>query len=612
MKRKKKISYPPEVQRLIQQAVNKQKMGLLLDAETIYKNILSRYPDCPDANHLYGVILFSRKNYESARTYIKKALITCPQNPEYLHNLGVVYKEENLINSAKKIFNLSIKADRKYSSSYNSLGSVYVVENRPEEAIIQFKKAIKVNPGYFDAIYNLALAFMLINNYKKAISEFELLLTKKPNNEEIITNLGDCYVKVGTPEKAIQLFQDAAKIAINSNQYFYKISVIYEASSELDSALKWIEKARDNNPLEENYIYFHAVIKRRINQFIEALSLLNKIQLPVSDIVLTQKIYFELGRLYDRTGDYEKAFENYKKGNRAQTDSMNVAGVNKSRFLIHLQKVKKNLNTEWLESWNSCIPKKRYNELVFMVAFPRSGTTLLDQILDSHSNIQVMEEQPILGEIIAQIVSKNSNYPNCLASLSCQEVQKYRKFYMAQVAKSVELQVGSILIDKLPLNIVEIELIQRLFPESKIILSLRHPYDVCLSNFMQHFDLNDAMANFLTLEDSAKAYRHVMELWQQYSKILPLSYITVRYENLVDDAESQSRILADFLGLEWETGMRKHVQHAKSRILNTPSYQQVTEDIYTRSKYRWKHYEGYVSVMRDDLKDLINHFGYSE
>ena len=182
---------------------------------------------------------------------------------------------------------------------------------------------------------------------------------------------------------------------------------------------------------------------------------------------------------------------------------------------------------------------------------------------------------------------------------------------MEQVAKSIELHNGSILIDKLPLNIIEIELVQRLFPESKIILSLRHPYDVCLSNFMQHFDLNDAMANFLTLEDTAHTYRQVMELWQKYTKVMSISYKSIRYEDLVENTEDQAKALAEFLDLKWEPCMLNHTQHAKTRKINTPSYQQVTEKIYTRSKYRWKNYEPYLKTISDDLKDLIESFGYT-
>ena len=127
---------------------------------------------------------------------------------------------------------------------------------------------------------------------------------------------------------------------------------------------------------------------------------------------------------------------------------------------------------------------------------------------------------------------------------------------------------------------------------------------------MQHFDLNDAMANFLTLEDTAYAYRQVMELWQKYTEIIPFSFISIRYEDLVEDVEAQARLLTEFLGINLEDKMLDHVQHAKTRKINTPSYQQVTEKIYTRSKFRWKHYEEYLNVIHDDLRQLINDFGY--
>lgn len=611
-KSKKKKAYPAQVQASIQHALSKQRMGMIQEAEIIYQNVLLKYHEHPDANHLYGVILYGKKNYESAVLHIKLALKINPKNSEYLHNLGIIYKDcENLV-EAEKLFNLAIKFNRQYSFAYNSLGSVFLQRGDLVNAIKQFKNSVKINPQYLDAKYNLANAYILSNKFKEAIPEYEALLIYNPGEKEIILKLGDCYTYINETNKAIKLFKSKLNSVFSDDQYLYKIAEIYEIASNLDKALEWIKKAREKNVDNEKYLYLHAVIMRRTGDFEEARLLLEQVHLPVRETALTQKIYFELGRLYDRLGDYDLAFKNYKQGNQAQKNNTDKNHVNKNHFLKHVQHVSDNLSYEWLSSWHECSSFEVKYKLVFMVAFPRSGTTLLDQILDGHSQVKVMEEVSIIGEIIEKIVSKYNDYPNCIARLSCKEIKQYRRYYFEQSAKMVELIPTTTLVDKLPLNIIEIELIKRLFPESKIILSLRHPLDVCLSNFMQHFDLNDAMANFLTLEDTAYAYRQVMELWQKYREVMSLSYKAIRYEDLVENPEAQAKALATFLDLEWEPDMLNHTQHAKTRKIDTPSYQQVTENIYTRSKYRWKNYKTYVNDISFDLKLLIESFGYTE
>ena len=390
----------------------------------------------------------------------------------------------------------------------------------------------------------------------------------------------------------------------------YKLAQVYEKESLLDDANKWIIKACELDGTCDKYKYLHAVISRRLGKQELAFNILNNITMPTGDLLLDQDIYFELGRVCDKRADYEMAFSSYSLANLTQSKTIKKDVIVKERFIAHVDKVTENLSSDWVARWKTCdeIPA---DNLVFMVAFPRSGTTLLDQLLDGHSKVQVMEEVPILGKIIAQIVSSGHDYPVCIKKFNCKDIKKFRKYYFKETEKYIDLKPDSILVDKLPLNIVEIQLIQRLFPSSKIILSLRHPYDVCLSNFMQHFDLNDAMANFLTLEDTTRAYRKVMELWQKYINVLKLSYHAVRYEDLVDDTELQARALIGFLGLDWEAAMLNHVNHAKKRRLNTPSYQQVTQPIYNSSCYRWKNYEPYLSKLSVNLNELIESFGYS-
>ncbi len=191
-----------------------------------------------------------------------------------------------------------------------------------------------------------------------------------------------------------------------------------------------------------------------------------------------------------------QAFKHFDTANRigAQTAPENVVA---DRALNNVERDGLLLTPEFLDSWIDAPIDPAIEPPVFLVGFPRSGTTLLDQILDGHPRLQVMEEKPALFDIRSTIDTMPGGYPSALASLKETDIQNLRDRYLRNVERHIDRRPGTILVDKLPVNICSIPLIVRLFPNSRIILALRHPCDVVLSNFMQDYKLNDAMANFL-------------------------------------------------------------------------------------------------------------------
>jgi hypothetical protein len=243
---------------------------------------------------------------------------------------------------------------------------------------------------------------------------------------------------------------------------------------------------------------------------------------------------------------------------------------------------------------------------VFLVGFPRSGTTLLDTLLMGHSGVHVLEEEPILqrvGEALGDFER--------LPALEQEEIERLRALYFAELDAFDPDANGKTVIDKLPLNILGAPLIHRLFPEAKLILALRHPCDVVLSCFMQNFDLNDAMANFLDIGDAARLYDLVMTFWTRARALLPLDVHEVRYEALVEDKEREMRALVDFLGLPWEERLLDHEGTALRRgPIVTPSYAQVVQPIYRRAAGRWERYRDQLAPVLPLLAPWAEKMGY--
>ena len=247
-----------------------------------------------------------------------------------------------------------------------------------------------------------------------------------------------------------------------------------------------------------------------------------------------------------------------------------------------------------------------------MVGFPRSGTTLLDTILRSHSSIEVIEEQPLVERMVKNLGSLSQYNFNNLKKISKKQINNIKDIYLKELQiYAYKKNNKKILIDKLPLNLIYIGEILEVFPNSKFIFSLRHPCDCVLSCFMQNFKMNNAMANFLKIEDSAKLYNSVMKLWETYISNLNPNYIEVKYEDLVNDFNDTILSILKFLKLPWDDSVLKFNKTAKDRFqIKTPSYDQVIRPIYKSATNRWELYEKELSKVYPSLEPWIKKYNY--
>ena len=248
-----------------------------------------------------------------------------------------------------------------------------------------------------------------------------------------------------------------------------------------------------------------------------------------------------------------------------------------------------------------------------MIGFPRSGTTLLEQILNSHPDVQTLEEKDTVATLLKSFLAMGGDAEQTLVELDAAQIEQLRRDYFNRVALYINLRPDARLVDKMPLNTAYVPLLKRVFPNAKFILSIRHPCDVCLSCFMQNFAVNEGMAGFFTLEDTARVYDLVMGAWLKYVQTLSLDYWQLRYEDLIEDVEGRTRQLLAFIGVPWNDVVLRHTEHAQQRgNIRTPSYHQVTQPIYQRAKYRWRRYEKDFEPVMAVLRPYIEYFGYTD
>jgi hypothetical protein len=327
--------------------------------------------------------------------------------------------------------------------------------------------------------------------------------------------------------------------------------------------------------------------------------------------------YTVLGQAHDRLGEYDDAFNAFDQAKQSTRDELgDESSPWRDNFLKHVRTFRAWYSAEKAAGWSSPPASPDLIHPIFFVGFPRSGTTLFEHMLDSHPNLVTTGETQILGRlqlIMPSLLKHAGESPQILDDLDDAEIETLGRWYLDEVARHTGTKAtDKRFVDKMPLNIVELGFVRRVFPSAPVIVALRDPRDVILSCFMQNFRVNQAMAHFLTIEGTARLYAAVMELWLHYRSDAGLNAIEYRYEDLVADTEGTARRIFDFLGEPWDESVLQYQSRASERFVSTPSYADVSAPIYDRSIGRWRNYARQLAPALPIVAPFVREFGYSE
>ena len=313
------------------------------------------------------------------------------------------------------------------------------------------------------------------------------------------------------------------------------------------------------------------------------------------------------GQFLDKLGDAEAAFAAFTRMNDNVAAEPDDPVSRSERYRSRCRSRLEVMSEEWLASWKAGPVPFHGASPVFLVGFPRSGTTLLDTMLMGHPDVSVMEEKLILDE-----VSRECGSIDAVAEYDERKVIQARERYFEAAARFGADANAKVLVDKNPLYLMQVPLIHRLFPDARFILALRHPADVVLSCYFSNFRATPSLMNCLRLDAAAEFYDLAFSSWKRATDLLPADVHTIVYEKLVDDPETQLRSLADWLDLDWRDQMLDHTRTAASRdLIATASYAQVTEPLYRRSVGRWQRYRKHLEPVIPVLRPWAEKFGYS-
>ena len=546
------------------------------EAIKIYEKILQENADIFDANSNLGMLYAQQNNLEKAEKYLNDAIKIDSNNPYVLNNLASVLIRLGRNDLSIKYSQNAINIKQNFSLAYNNLGLAQQNIKKNDDAIRSFSKAIETEKSNVLAYYNLAILYENLNDIKNSEKYYLKAIEINPKYFSAYNNIMNLYERTNEDSKlkviigkAVKEFPDNFSIKLFKGKLQFKSKLFSEAIRNLES----FEFGRNN--------YLKEVL--RLNT---------------------------LANSYDEMKKFDKAFEYFELANSINFES-NKNIVNKDAAIEVIEKRINFFNEKNLKDWKSTNFENDKKNPIFIIGFPRSGTTLLDTILSSHPKVEVIEEKPIVNNFIKLLNEKiNFNFSN-LKDLDQGLLKKMRISYFDILNNYTKLENQKIYIDKMPLNIIHVGEIFRIFPDAKFILAIRHPCDCILSCFMQSFSLNDSMANFTDLKSTSKFYNKVMILWQQYLRVLKVKHHLIRYEDLVSNFDTSVNKLLNFLDLEWSDSVNKFYQSKKDRgKISTPSYNQVNKPIYLKSVGRWKNYENKFKEIYPIIEPWIKKFNY--
>ena len=559
-------------------AIDIYEAGDTARASAILEEVLRQQPHHVGALYMSGSLLLAQGAAELALPRLEAASRQQPGNGEILEGVARTHHALQHWPQAITAYRAAWQAGRRHPDLLNNFGLALKENGEVDAAIAAYEEAIRAAPQDAAIHNNLAIALNRKHDYEAAIAAYVRSTELDPANADVWGNL----------------------------------ATLYEQSNLLEEAQAAVTRGLAVDPTQENLHLIAARCERRSGALVPAVDRL-RAQLLRHDLspVLRRSMEFELGRDLDQMGDAEAAYPHFVAGNRLTREVWDMrAGAD--AFLKGLDERAAVFAEGLPRGWPVPPPESRPSP-VFLVGFPRSGTTLMDTMLDAHPRVRVLEETSFLEEAVDEVRKLPGGYPGALATLTGDQITKLRDAYWGKVDESLGRPApGSVVLDKNPFYSAHAPFIHLLFPGARFIFAIRHPCDVILSCFMQAFGNNPVLDNFRNLEDGAAVYRRVMDLWLGACATLPLKVHELRYEALVADKHQQIAALLEFLGLAWVESMQDHTGHARKRgRIYTPSYHQVIRPVYGDSVERWRRYRPYFGKALDVLRPYAGRFGYA-
>ncbi|MDE2139292.1 MAG: sulfotransferase [Gammaproteobacteria bacterium] len=508
------------------------------------------------------------------------------------------------VNGCQRV--LSLHAE--FAQAWHLLGLCRWQQGQLAAAADALERAAGPQPRDAQVMHDLGSVYSDQGAWALAVHAYLKAIELRPRHAESFLNMGAAYENLGEHEQAERAYQRALALNPQLAGAAASLASLAESANRLAEAANLAGRALALDAADPVANLTQAQLDLRADRpDAAAARLRNLLEKPLRPRNRSLALA-RLGAMYEQRGDYAQAFAAFQ-GSKQALNAGEAAPGPGVYTLATVERVARYLDR--LAVGPSSDPILQGEIPAFLVGFPRSGTTLLDQILSSHPRLVVLEEKENLQDLLRDFVTSDAGLEQ-FASTDSAALESYRNKYWARVAEALpQRDPEKLFVDKLPLNTLFMPLIARLFPAARFVFAVRDPRDVVLSCYMRAFGLNEAMRNFLTLAGTAELYAGVMQIGIRCRERLGDRVHLIRYESLVDDLEGAARDLCAFLELDWDPAMLRFQETAKKRRINTPSYHQVVQPVYASARARWRHYREYLEPVLPRLQPFVEFFGYA-
>jgi tetratricopeptide (TPR) repeat protein len=599
----------------IQQARSAFQRGDLTAVITITQASLSASPGDTELLSLAAAALAMSGRSAEAAAYYQQLVEIHPNDDKQWGNLGNALCDAKQFDKAATALHKAVSIDPSNSYAHFALARTYQAQGDAQDALKHANLACELLPNDSGFIILLAKLCLWTDDWDATRATLNRLSNQRIPPQQLI-EIADIYLQMNLYDESRSAFNLALSVQPNNPFALLGLGLLEERVNAIDAATTCVEKVRrlftgaSNEPWFQRLQQLEARLAFRNKDFQLAAKLLTQLVIKApADPILQSHLHFELGSAYDQAGEISSAWQAFQTAH----------AVRLRHLRLGFKGVAGNDLIEILNKPNISISKKshlsisdKHRDPVFIVGFPRSGTTLLEQILDMQPDLASFDEQPFLQLLLVELRKRSLLYPDDVNKIDDPTKLELRALYFEYIKYAVPNLAARRAVDKNPLNLVRLPFAQTFLPNSKVILAIRHPCDVVLSCYMQSFRTPALESSFSSLEATAELYSKSMRCWKNFRHDLQLPIHINRYEDLVSDTSKTTQAIASFLELPWNNTWLNAAEHVHSKgAIRTPSYAQVSEPIHQKAKDRWLRYRKYFSTTcLDHLTPWIEEFGY--
>ena len=502
-----------------------------------------------------------------------------------------LYQSQKFILAEQKA-KIILKKNPKIAFLYNLLGLILAGQSKYNDAIKYYQKGIKIEPNNAMIYNNLGAVFKAIKNYTLAENYYNKSIELDSKIPETQNNIGNLYIEINKFDDAINSYKKA--ININSKFYiaYYNLGILHKSLGNIKESKKYFKETIEKKP---DFYSAHRVFSQ-VNNYLN-----DENHIKIMEDIYSKKninesgkisLSFGLGKAFDETRKYEKAVKYYNEGNKLRKNSIKFEIIDEKK---EFDNIKRLFNKTFLK--NLLNNKNEKISPIFILGMPRSGTSLVEQIISSHSKVHGGGELNYFNELIKFYFYKNDVFnPNMKDSDIIRIFNNINKKYIDKLSEISKEKF--VITDKLPINFKWIGFIKLIFPKSKVIHCIRNPKDTCLSIYKNYFTNNELnyAYNFTELVSFYNLYKDLMKFWNFN---IPNFIYNIEYENLVNKPDDEIQKLIKNCSLNWEDSCLEFYKNR--RIVKTASDTQVRSKIYKKSIHSWKNYEQYFKKDFDKL-----------